>query len=137
MGSTRVKTAVRFYGIAFARMRPGIRDPVVTQVRTYTWNFQTLTMQFMVDEQQVTLSGVHGGTVQFATKNQLAKMSLSIGKGTCTMLVVKQPTLQSGPLLTNKALTQEAILELQEVLEQFFVIFGNPVGLPPRRDHDH
>ena len=39
--------------------------------------------------------------------------------------------------MKNKELTQTTILELQGVLDQYFVLFDEPQGLPPKRAHDH
>ena len=94
-------------------------------------------MQFGDNSQTVRLIGIQGGAVQLASKKELAKLSYAAGKGTCTMIVTEQPTLQLGVSMKNKELDQEALRELQGVLDHFHILFEEPKGLPPRRQHDH
>ena len=59
-----------------------------------TWDFTQLSMQFSLSHQLVILKGLRGGTVHYASKNQLSKLSTSASKGTCTLLLTESPTLQ-------------------------------------------
>ena len=102
-----------------------------------TWDFDTLQMQFQIDQQKMTLFGVPDGTIELASKKQLAKMSKAVDRGTCTMLMTVQSSLQWGVAVTNKALSPTAVEELYRLLDQFSVLFEEPSGLPPRRKHDH
>ena len=47
------------------------------------------------------LQGVQIGTVQIASKKQVAKLSQAIGKGICTMMLIEQPILQLGTSMAN------------------------------------
>ena len=81
-----------------------------------TWDFQTLKMQFQHQNTVIILKGLKRGTIQLASKKQLARMYSATGKGTCTLLLTEQPTLQLEIVMKNKELTQATIRELEEVL---------------------
>ena len=58
------------------------------------WDFTTLTMQFTVDNQKMTLHGIVAGGVSMATKKQSAKYGTS-ATSTCTLLLTSVMTQTS------------------------------------------
>ena len=101
------------------------------------WDFNKLSMQFSIQGQDVKWSGLQGGTVQYASKGQFSKLTASVHKGTCTLLLIGTPTLQSMTCTSQPSLDEISCIELQELLQQFSALFDEPFGLPPKRRHDH
>ena len=62
-------------------------------------------MQFQYNKNMTSLQGVQIGTVQIASKKQVAKLSQAIGKGICTMMLIEQLVLLLGTFVKNIELT--------------------------------
>ena len=94
-------------------------------------------MKFYVHNQNIVLKGMQSGTIHFASKNQLSKLYASIHKGTCSLVMTGVPFLQFMEASKHETMDEFAFLELQDLLQQYSVLFEAPTGLPPRRPHDH
>ena len=97
------------------------------------WDFNTLTMQFSISNQWITLHGIAADSVQVATKGQNAKYGNTV-TGTCTLLLT---TVRSQDTLEGSAEWDSLAPELQSLLCQNAILFDTPQGLPPVRQHDH
>ena len=101
------------------------------------WNFHTLTMQFRVDEVDVSLNGLKGGAILMASKKQLAKMNHFTSKGLYSLVLADQPPLQLGERSSTQDLDPIAQWELQTLISQYASIFDTFTRLPPKHSHDH
>ena len=97
------------------------------------WDFKALTMQFTLQHQQFTLHGLKAGAVHVATKKQAARLCNTV-RGTCTLLMTSVTPTANG---IDSDAGHSLPLELQQLLSQFGKVFEVPIGLPPRRKHDH
>ena len=102
-----------------------------------TWDFTKLSMEFYLHGQQHVLRGLQGGTIYYASKKQLSKLSLTVNKGIYTLLLTETPSLQLMKSRTSAGSDELATIELQKLLQQYSMLFAEPTGLPPQRTHDH
>ena len=94
-------------------------------------------MQFSSNGTVVTLKGIKAGAMQLASKKQLSKFTKVVWKGMFTLLLTKQPSLNLDSLPLNKNLDEVQKEELQQLLDQYAMVFSMPTELPPKRGHDH
>ena len=100
-----------------------------------TWDFGALTMQFCLLDRKVTLTGVQEGAIHMATRKQLSKMSVDTTPGTFLLSVESSLHLMSASL--EDVVDEVASIQLQGLLQQYEKLFEEPIGLPPKRSHDH
>ena len=98
-----------------------------------TWDFNKLTMEFVVENQLVTLQGIAAGRVQVATKKQNARCG-TFATNTCTLLMT---SIGHTAPVECSAGWESFPQELQTLLSQYSILFEVPQGLPPVRQQDH
>ena len=85
------------------------------------WDFQALTMQFMVNNEKVTLMGLKGGTILMAIMKQLPKMNHTSDKSLYSQL---------GEKVMNQDLDLVPQWELQSLLSQFSNLLSHDHHIP-------
>ncbi|KAL4335086.1 hypothetical protein GQ457_07G026120 [Hibiscus cannabinus] len=95
------------------------------------WNFSTLNMNFEYSGKMVEWKGLVPGPAQILDNNQGSKML----KGSRVMPGISLLTMSSQleVKLMNKLLPND----LQQLLDEFKMVFQEPMGLPPSRGHEH
>ena len=81
------------------------------------WDFSTLTMQFAVNGETITLKRLKGGTIHVASKKQLSKLTKTASKNIFTMLLTEHSLLQLELMPLSKNLDSSKNEELQTLLE--------------------
>ncbi|KAL4334964.1 hypothetical protein GQ457_07G040680 [Hibiscus cannabinus] len=95
------------------------------------WDFSTLNMNFEYSGKMVEWKGLVPGPAQILDNNQGSKML----KGSRVMPGISLLTMSSQleVKLMNKLLPND----LQQLLDEFEMVFQEPMGLPPSRGHEH
>ena len=94
-------------------------------------------MKFILNNEEVVLTGMKACEIQMATKKQLAKLNYTSGKHLFFIMLAEQPALSLGSQVETQDLDTVAQWELQTLFHQYFNLFETPAGLPPQRSHDH
>ena len=94
-------------------------------------------MKFSLQGQEVRLRGLRSGTVHYASKRKLSRMTASCSKSNYTLLLTTNFSLHLMHISTQDTKDEVACIELQNMLQQHSRLFEEPVGLPPKRAHDH
>ena len=94
-------------------------------------------MQFSLFRQSVLLQGLQGGTIHYASKNQLTKLTGHTSKEVCALLWIEIPFLHIMKGTDQQNRDHIADRALQCILQQYSRLFEELRGLPPSRYHDH
>ncbi|KAL4273089.1 hypothetical protein GQ457_13G021400 [Hibiscus cannabinus] len=103
----------------------------LSQLGSIKWNFADLKMEFQHEGQARELQGVQPDSLQLIGSKACTRMlKVNHSHRTAALWMIKAP-------LEMKLSVEVLPTDLQELLQQFTVVFDEPHGLPPIRGHAH
>ena len=78
-------------------------------------------MKFCIQDQTVVLTGIQSGTVHYASKKQLSKLSALVHRGPCSLMMTGILFLHFIQTSNPQPMDEIASIELQDLMQQYTV----------------